>query len=83
MSSAAASKMGTGISGFLMRRWNDMPEIVGSSALALLGITTGGFCIYYNEKYDMGNKRYKAHYTVYRHDDPRVATIRKDYKGDK
>ncbi|XP_046738175.1 uncharacterized protein LOC124406691 [Diprion similis] len=62
--------------GLLLRSWNEIPEIVGSSFIALLGlgISAGGLYIY--DKNDGHRRKYKFHYTVYRPDDPRVATIK-------
>lgn len=53
-----------------------MPDVVGSSFLALIGAAFGtvGVLNYYAK--DGDNRRYKLDYTVYRDDDPRCKTIK-------
>lgn len=64
--------------GLFKKAWNEIPEIVGSSFMGLIGVglTTIGLYTYY--KNDGDNRRYKFDYTVIRHDDPRAAKVRKD-----
>lgn len=60
----------------LVRGWNEIPEIVGSTTVALMG---GVFCAYSYLRYGDGEKRrYKSFYTVMRPDDPRRRFIRED-----
>lgn len=76
MSAAAAPSRG--IIGLLKKGWNEIPEVMASSVMGLLGV---GIAIFALNKYyadDGDNRRYKERYTVYRHDDPRVERIRKD-----
>lgn len=56
--------------------WHKMPDVVGSSFLALIGAAFGtvGVLNYYAK--DGDNRRYKLDYTVYRDDDPRCKTIK-------
>ncbi|XP_023020801.1 NADH:ubiquinone oxidoreductase subunit A3 [Leptinotarsa decemlineata] len=60
------------------RGWHEIPEIMGSSIMGLMGIGMTVASVYYYYAKDGDNRRYKERYTVYRHDDPRVARIRKD-----
>ncbi|XP_050294765.1 uncharacterized protein LOC126734950 [Anthonomus grandis grandis] len=62
--------------GLFKRLWNDVPEIVGSAAFAIvgLGLTITANILYI--KKDGDNRPYKPFYTVYRHDDPRVSTLK-------
>lgn len=62
----------------LIRGWNEIPEIIGSSALMLVG---AGIAVYSGIRYvqmDGEKRRYKMFYTVLRPDDPRMRFIRKD-----
>lgn len=58
--------------------WTEIPEILSSTGLAILGIglAVAGLRNYYIN--DGDNRRYKKTYVVMRPDDPRVARIRKD-----
>ncbi|CAL8132566.1 unnamed protein product [Orchesella dallaii] len=57
--------------------WNEIPEVMGASFYALIGIGLYGFSNYRYYKEERYNRRYKTRYTVYRPDDERVARIRK------
>nr|CAH7728167.1 unnamed protein product [Callosobruchus chinensis] len=75
MSTAPANR---GLVALFKRGWHEIPEIVGSSFMAAFGIGLSFYSLYLYTKKDGDNRRYKDRYTVYRHDDPRVARIRKD-----
>lgn len=67
--------------GWLRKLWNEKPELVGSSFMALVGVAImAETCrIYFRDNKD--NRRYREKYTVIRHDDPRASTLRQDYYG--
>nr|CAI5816877.1 unnamed protein product [Callosobruchus analis] len=67
-----------GLVALFKRGWNEIPEVVGSTFMALVGVGFAATTLYRYYKNDGDNRRYKDRYTVYRHDDPRVAKIRKD-----
>ncbi|XP_071450898.1 uncharacterized protein NdufA3 [Hetaerina americana] len=73
---AATAGTSRGVVGLLKRGWNEIPEVIASSGIAILGLALGvsGLYIYYSK--DGDNKRYKNEYTVYRPDDPRVKLIK-------
>lgn len=58
--------------------WNEIPEVVGSSALALVGVAMASFGLWNYYRKDGDNRRYKNTYVVYRDTDPRAATVRTD-----
>ncbi|XP_013163452.1 PREDICTED: uncharacterized protein LOC106114697 [Papilio xuthus] len=58
--------------------WNEIPEVMASTGLAIVGIGLGVLGVYNYDKRDGDNKRYKQVYVIMRPDDPRVAKIRKD-----
>lgn len=62
----------------LQQAWNEIPEIVATTGLGLIGIGLGVLACYNYEKNDGDNRRYKKIYVIMRPDDPRVAKIRKD-----
>ncbi|XP_004518880.1 uncharacterized protein LOC101453491 [Ceratitis capitata] len=64
--------------GLLKRAWNEIPDIVGGSVLALIGLGMAaiGVSRYYAK--DGDNRRYKMGYVVIRPDDPRAEKVRKD-----
>ncbi|XP_063902768.1 uncharacterized protein LOC135122492 [Zophobas morio] len=78
-----ASVSGRASMGLLKRGWNEIPDIIGSGIMGLIGIAmaTGSVFYYYNA-IDGDNRRYKEKYTVIRHDDPRAEKVRTDYLGD-
>ncbi|XP_058816335.1 uncharacterized protein LOC131679615 [Topomyia yanbarensis] len=75
---AAGAQASRGLTALFKRGWNEIPEVIGSSAMGLIGIglTFIGAVGYYRK--DGDNRRYKLDYVVMRPDDPRVAKIRKD-----
>ncbi|XP_067637235.1 uncharacterized protein NdufA3 [Eurosta solidaginis] len=62
----------------LKRAWNEIPDIVVGSVMALIGVTMAatGVSIYYAN--DGDNRKYKLGYIVMRPDDPRAAKVHKD-----
>ncbi|XP_046398855.1 uncharacterized protein LOC124165465 [Ischnura elegans] len=73
---AAAAGTSRGAVGLLKRGWHEIPEVMASTGLALIGLGLGcvGLSIYYSK--DGNNRRYKNSYIVYRPDDPRVKSIK-------
>jgi hypothetical protein len=73
-----ASVAPRGLSALLKRGWNEIPEVVGSTAVAFVGLGLAGLGLikYYSK--DGDNRRYKLTYVVMRPDDPRAAKVRKD-----
>lgn len=64
--------------GVFKQAWDEIPEIVASTALALFGLGLGGIGLYNYYAKDGDNRRYKYDYIVLRPDDPGVAKIRRD-----
>lgn len=62
----------------LQQGWNEIPEVIGSTGLGIIGIGLGLVGCYNYVKRDGDNRRYKSVYMIMRPDDPRVAKIRKD-----
>ncbi|XP_068629017.1 uncharacterized protein NdufA3 [Battus philenor] len=62
----------------LQQGWNEIPEVIGSTGLAVVGIVLGIVGVRNYIARDGDNKRYKQVYVIMRPDDPRVAKIRKD-----
>lgn len=58
--------------------WNEIPEVVGSSFLAVLGLGMAGAGLYNYYAKDGDNRRYKTTYVVMRSSDPRASRIRQD-----
>ncbi|XP_055547556.1 uncharacterized protein LOC129731510 [Wyeomyia smithii] len=75
---AASGQASRGLTALFKRGWNEIPEVIGSSVMAVIGIGLSviGVSGYYSK--DGDNRRYKMDYVVMRPDDPRVARIRKD-----
>lgn len=66
--------------GLFKQGWNEIPEVIGSSFMAILGIGMAGIGLvnYYNKNGD--NRRYKATYVVMRSTDPRASLVHKDWE---
>ncbi|XP_032510878.2 uncharacterized protein LOC116765515 [Danaus plexippus] len=62
----------------LKQGWNEIPEILASTGLAVVGIAMGTIGCYNYVKSDGDNRRYKNIYVIMRPDDPRVEKIRKN-----
>lgn len=75
MASAPARK---GLGGLLRQGWNEIPDVVAGSAVALVGVGLAmlGLANYYRKNGD--NRRYKASYVVFRPEDPRADKVHKD-----
>lgn len=67
-----------GLMGLLKQGWTEIPEILGSSFMALIGLGLGAVALKHYYDNDLDNRKYKTEYTVLRDDDPRVAKVRKD-----
>lgn len=69
MASVGASR---GLGALFKRGWNEIPEIMGSSFMGLLGIGMAliGYSIYGNK--DEVYRKHKFNYIVVRPDDPRA-----------
>lgn len=73
--SAPAARQSVGI---IKKAWNDLPDIVGGSVLALIGLGLAGIGLARYYANDGDNRRYKYTYVVMRPDDPRAAKVHKD-----
>lgn len=74
MASASRRTLGQ----LIQQGWNEIPEILASTGLAIAGIGMATVGCYNYVKMDGDNRRYKMTYVVMRPDDPKVQTIRKD-----
>lgn len=65
-----------GLGALFKRGWNEIPEVIGSTFMAVIGMGLMGAALvtYYNK--DGDNRKHKLEYTVIRHDDPRAARVR-------
>lgn len=72
----SAARAGT--QGLLKRAWNEIPDIVAGTGLAVAGLVLAGIGVtnYYSK--DGDNRRYKMTYVVMRPDDPRAEKVHKD-----
>jgi len=70
-----------GFGALFKRGWNEIPEVIGSTFMAFIGIGLTGAALvnYYNK--DGDNRKHKLEYTVIRHDDPRAAKVRTGING--
>lgn len=59
-----------GLVALFKRGWNEIPEIVGSSFMGIIGLGIAALAlkVYYDKDADF--RRHKLEYTVIRHDDP-------------
>lgn len=72
---AAASRRSLGQ--LLQQGWTEIPEVLATTGIALVGVGLGIAGCYNYAKSDGDNRRYKQTYVVMRPDDPRVKLIRK------
>lgn len=75
---AANPQVTRGVYGLLKRGWNEIPEVVGSTGIALIGLVIGGVGLVNYYAKDGDNRRYKSTYVVMRPEDPRAARVHKD-----
>uniref|UniRef100_A0A1B0D6S6 Uncharacterized protein n=1 Tax=Phlebotomus papatasi TaxID=29031 RepID=A0A1B0D6S6_PHLPP len=75
---SAPSVYGRGIVGLFRQGCHEIPEVMGSCALGLLGIAIGTVALHRYNKRDGDNRRYKLDYVIMRSDDPRAARVHKD-----
>lgn len=74
----AAAQSSRGVANLLKRGWNEIPEVIGSSFMALVGVGLGLTGLYiYNQK-DGDNRKHKFEYIVVRPDDPRAVQLKKE-----
>lgn len=69
-------RFGGGLVGLFKRGCWEIPEIMGATGLALIGIALGVIGCYNYARNDGDNKEYKSAYTVIRANDPRAKRIR-------
>ncbi|XP_053601224.1 uncharacterized protein NdufA3 [Plodia interpunctella] len=75
---AAATASRRTIGQLLKQGWNEIPEVIASTGMALIGVAVGFYACNKYEKENGDNRRYKQTYVIMRPDDPRVKLIRKD-----
>jgi hypothetical protein len=63
---------------FLLEGWNEIPEVIGSTGMAILGMGFASFGLWNYYRKDGDNRRYKFQHVIYRDTDPRAKTIRED-----
>lgn len=73
--SASAARGSTSL---FKRAWNEIPDIVGGSAMAICGLVMAGIGLSNYYAKDGDNRRFKTGYVVFRHDDPRADRVRDD-----
>lgn len=67
-----------GLVALFKRGWNEIPEVVGSGVIGVIGSFLGGFALWKYYANDGDNRRFKTNLVVYRPDDPKVQKIRYD-----
>lgn len=75
---AANAAVRSGTISLFKRGWNEIPEIMGSSCLALVGVAMGFTGLYIYSSKDGNNRKHKFEYIVIRPDDPRAKLVRTD-----
>lgn len=78
MSAAAVPAKAGRLVTLFKQGWNEIPEVVGSSFMAVLGFGMAGFGLWNYYRKDGDNRRYKTGYVVMRSSDPRAAKVHKD-----
>ena len=75
---AAAAPKARGLVGLFKQGLNEIPEVIGSTFIAVagLGLAGAGAVNYYAKNGD--NRRFKSQIVIFRSSDPRAATVRKD-----
>ncbi|XP_028047998.1 uncharacterized protein LOC114254860 [Monomorium pharaonis] len=69
------ANVGTKVKYFWRKGWVEIPVIMGSSFLALIGLGMTAYTIYFHLTHDMTPKYYNTP-KIYRPDDPEVKRIR-------
>ncbi|XP_076257022.1 NADH:ubiquinone oxidoreductase subunit A3 [Rhynchophorus ferrugineus] len=72
----ATASNSRGLIGLIKKGWNEIPEVMGSCVVGLIGLGLTANALYHYYANDGNNRKYKEIYTVYRHDDPRVAKLK-------
>lgn len=75
---AANAQASRGLVALFKRGWNEIPEVVGSSVMAVIGIGLAGIGLVRYYANDGDNRKYKSSYIVMRPDDPRAIKVHKD-----
>lgn len=75
---AAPPAASRGLVALFKRGWNEIPEVVGSSVIAVIGGFFGTYALWQYYERDLDNRKFKSAIAIYRPDDPRVKTIRYD-----
>lgn len=75
---ATSPAAGRGLVALFKRGWNEIPEVVGSGVIAVIGLGIGSFGLWKYYAEDGDNRRFKSAVVIYRPDDPRVKKIRYD-----
>lgn len=70
-----------GLVGLFKRGWNEIPEVIGSTFMGLIGLGLMGTALTNYYKKDGDNRKYKFDYVVIRHDDPKAAKVRTGIDG--
>jgi len=70
-----------GLVGLFKQGWHEIPEVVGSSFMALIGIGFMGAALFTYYGKDGDNRKHKMEYIVIRDDDPRAARVRSGING--
>ena len=74
----ATPATGRGLVALFKRGWHEIPEVIGSSFMGILGVGIGCYTLYRYYDEDGENRRFKTSFQVLRPDDPRVQKIRYD-----
>lgn len=75
-SEMAAAQGSKGLVALFKRGWNEIPEIMGSTGMALIGVALGGYGLWKYVQDDGDNRPYRLEYTVIRDDDPRAEKVK-------
>ncbi|KAJ0181427.1 hypothetical protein K1T71_003512 [Dendrolimus kikuchii] len=78
MAASAGAASRRTIGQLIQQGWNEIPEILATTGVALVGIGLATIGCYNYVKNDGDNKRYKSTYVILRPDDPRVKLIKKE-----
>ncbi|KAK5646829.1 hypothetical protein RI129_005293 [Pyrocoelia pectoralis] len=70
-----------GLVALFKRGWNEIPEIIGSGVMAVIGVGLMGLSLMTYTAKDGDNRKHKMKYTVIRDDDPRAACVRSGIDG--